>query len=301
MKTNLFAALSSTVVVAGVLAGCGVNPGLNTGLTSLSTGHHNALVADGNGVKRRFGYKLGHHRPVVAPGFNLGGGFTGNLPSKVDLRTTGKISPIYDQGQLGSCTAFAMGKGLRETLTNMSGATAAPVSALYVYYKERELENSVDQDSGATMGDGMKVLQNNGACLDSTLPYDINNFTQKPSAAAETEAANLKIDSTVPLADLNALKAQLASGKPAVFGFTVYESFMSSQTAKTGVMPMPKPNESVLGGHAVFIVGYNDAKKQLIIKNSWGDSWGDKGYFYMPYAYVTADKVDEIYGGESHN
>ncbi len=72
-----------------------------------------------------------------------------------------------------------------------------------------------------------------------------------------------------------------------VFGFSVYESFESDSVASTGVVPMPSPNEQLLGGHAVVLVGYDDTKKVWIVRNSWGTNWGQAGYFTMPYAYLT--------------
>ncbi|MBO9540948.1 C1 family peptidase [bacterium] len=297
MKTKAFAWLSSTVVLAGILAGCGINSGvgINSGATVSKT---TKIFADGNGVARRFGYKfVGGH--LGMPGIGLPN--RALLPASVDLRTTGKVSPVYDQGQLGACTAFAMGKGLRETLTNMSGAPSQSLSAMYLYYKERERMGTINEDSGAMMVDGMEVLKANGNALDSTMPYVVSKFKEAPSAKAEAEAAAFKIEDFTLLNGLDQLKAELAKGNPGVFGYTVYKSFMTPAVAKTGMMPMPKPGEQILGGHAVFIVGYDDAKQVLIIKNSWGGGWGDKGYFYMPYAYVTADKVDEIYVAKASN
>jgi C1A family cysteine protease len=297
VKTKAFAWLSSTVVLAGILAGCGINSGV--GITNGETvSKTTKIFADGNGVARRFGYKfVGGHFGM--PGIGLPN--RAALPAMADLRTTGKVSPIYDQGQLGACTAFAMGKGLRETLTNLNGKPAQSLSAMYVYYKERERMGTINEDSGAMMVDGMEVLKANGAALDSTMPYNIAKFKEAPSAKAEAEAAGFKIEDFTLLNGLDQLKAELAQGNPAVFGYAVYKSFMSPVVAKTGMMPMPKPGEQILGGHAVFIVGYDDAKQVLIIKNSWGSGWGDKGYFYMPYAYVTADKVDEIYVAKASN
>jgi len=91
--------------------------------------------------------------------------------------------------------------------------------------------------------------------------------------------------------NLTLLKSCLSEGFPFVFGFTVYESFMSQSVANTGNMPMPKPSESVVGGHAVMAVGYNDAKQVVIVRNSWNTTWGDKGYFYMPYSYISSNNL----------
>jgi C1A family cysteine protease len=86
---------------------------------------------------------------------------------------------------------------------------------------------------------------------------------------------------------LTGIKNVLALSKsPVLMGMTVYNSFESDSVAKTGVMPMPFKGDKVLGGHAVLAVGYDDSKSVLIVRNSWGASWGDKGYFYMPYAFV---------------
>src|SRR5947199_202642 len=86
---------------------------------------------------------------------------------------------------------------------------------------------------------------------------------------------------------LHQMQGCLAQGYPFVFGFTVYESFESEQVAKTGKVPLPPRSEQVLGGHAVLAVGYNDANQSFIVRNSWGPDWGMKGYFTMPYGYLT--------------
>lgn len=83
------------------------------------------------------------------------------------------------------------------------------------------------------------------------------------------------------------MKECLSQGFPFVFGFIVYESFESQQVANTGQMPMPKKGEKVMGGHAVMAVGYNDKNNNMIVRNSWSEQWGDKGYFYCPYEFIT--------------
>ncbi|HUB64245.1 MAG TPA: C1 family peptidase, partial [Methylocella sp.] len=95
---------------------------------------------------------------------------------------------------------------------------------------------------------------------------------------------------------LTQMQGCLAAGYPFVFGFTVYESFESDAVASTGVVPMPASGERVLGGHAVAAVGYNNATRSFIVRNSWGPGWGAKGYFYMPYEYLlTPDYADDFW------
>jgi C1A family cysteine protease len=69
-------------------------------------------------------------------------------------------------------------------------------------------------------------------------------------------------------------------------GMSVYESFESLQVKRTGVVPMPKPNERLLGGHAVLVISYRDESQSFIVRNSWGATWGRSGYFFLPYDYL---------------
>ena len=86
----------------------------------------------------------------------------------------------------------------------------------------------------------------------------------------------------------------LAEGYPFVFGMSVYESFESAAVARTGVVPMPKKGERMVGGHAVMAVGYDQPKKRLLVRNSWGTDWGQKGYFVLPFAYLD-DRADDFW------
>jgi len=79
---------------------------------------------------------------------------------------------------------------------------------------------------------------------------------------------------------------------PSVAGVGVYESWMTPAVDKTGVIPMPKKSEELLGGHAICIVGYDDKKKRFKFKNSWSRSWGDDGYGYLLYTYMTKYGMD---------
>ncbi|MFN8670946.1 MAG: C1 family peptidase [Candidatus Sericytochromatia bacterium] len=210
---------------------------------------------------------------------------------KADLRNI--ASPVGDQGKLGSCTAFSMVKGVREAWLNKQGQTATQLSPLYFYYKERELDGSIDQDRGSTITTGMQVLQETGTTTEALWPYDIAKFAVAPSAAADAAAGQYKMKSATKIKTFDEFKAALDAGYPIAFGFRVYESFMKS---KGGVIPMPNTQtEKLLGGHAVAAFGYDDAKEVVIVRNSWSAKWGDGGYCYMPYGYFSSGLVRDVW------
>jgi C1A family cysteine protease len=211
------------------------------------------------------------------------------LPVCVDLAS--QCPAVYDQGQLGSCTANAIGAAVEFDRMKQGLQDFIP-SRLFIYWNERNMEGTVQSDSGAQIRDGIKSVAKQGACPETDWPYDISRFTEKPSAQAYADA---KLDRAVSYQrvaqNLNQMKGCLASGYPFVFGFTVYESFESDEVAQTGHAPMPASGEQTVGGHAVLAVGYDDASQWLTVRNSWGDGWGMKGYFTLPYAYVTQSSL----------
>lgn len=207
------------------------------------------------------------------------------LPPAVDL--TAQCPPVYDQGDLGSCTANAIAGAIQFDRSKEKLPDVTTPSRLFIYYNERVIEHSVDQDAGAMIRDGIKACAKQGVCDESAWPYDVAQFAVKPPDADYQAALAHKITSYARATRaLSQMKGCLASGLPFVFGFTVYESFESPEVAKTGVVPMPKFFETVLGGHAVVAVGYDDASQRFRVRNSWGAGWGQAGYFTMPYAYL---------------
>jgi C1A family cysteine protease len=214
------------------------------------------------------------------------------ISASVDLRNQCPAT-VYDQGNLGSCTANAIAGALEFDMLKQGLKDFTP-SRLFIYYNERVIEGTVDHDAGALIRDGIKSVAKQGACHEGNLgdappawPYDISKFTARPPqpcyADAKKHAAITYYSVNQNLADM---KGCLAEGFPFVYGFTVYESFESQEVTDTGNVPMPGPNEAVLGGHAVLAVGYDDEEGVFIVRNSWGPHWGDAGYFYMPYAYL---------------
>lgn len=208
-----------------------------------------------------------------------------SLPTQVDMR--GQCPPIVDQGQLGSCTANAIGSALQFEQMKQSLPNFQP-SRLFIYYNERKLENTIDSDSGAQIRDGMSVVATLGAPPETDWPYDITKFTVAPPQASYTDALKDRVMQYLSIPqDVQQMRGCLAAGFPFVLGFSVYESFEGERVALTGIVPMPASGEAVLGGHAVMAVGYDDSAQTFLVRNSWGSSWGMAGYFTMPYAYLS--------------
>lgn len=205
------------------------------------------------------------------------------LPMLVDLRSL--CPPIEDQGQLGACTSFAAGAAIRVARKKQSLPDFV-TSHLFLYYNSRA-KNQKSVDSGATIRDAIKAASKQGDCPESEWPYDIAQFAVKPPTQAYTDALKDRAISYLRVAQtITQMKSCLASGYPIVVGFSVYESFESDQVAKTGIVPLPSQNEQLLGGHAVLVVGYRESDQKFIVRNSWSEQWGDKGYFYMDYEYL---------------
>jgi C1A family cysteine protease len=215
------------------------------------------------------------------------------LPPKVDLRPQCP-TVIYDQGQLGSCTANAIAGAIQFDRLKQKRKPDFIPSRLFIYYNERDMEGTIASDSGAQIRDGIKSVAKLGDCPETEWPYVIARFATKPLPKCFGDAVKYKaVLYQRVIQTLNQMKGCLASGYPLVFGFSVYESFESNTVAKTGIVPMPASSEKQLGGHAVLAVGYDDKQQRFIVRNSWGKSWGMSGYFTMPYAYVTDSNLSD--------
>jgi C1A family cysteine protease len=217
----------------------------------------------------------------------------GALPSQVDLRAQGP-QEIYDQGQLGSCTANAIAAAIEFDQMKQGLSDVATPSRLFIYYNERVMEGTVNSDSGAQIRDGIKSVAQQGDCPETEWPYDITQFQVQPPQQCYDDALQHKAVIYQSVArTLSQMKGCLAAGYPFVYGFTVYESFESDGVAQTGQVPMPSGDEQVIGGHAVMAVGYDDDQQVFIVRNSWGPNWGDGGHFYMPYAYFLDENLSD--------
>lgn len=224
------------------------------------------------------------------------------LPSTVDLRPL--CSPVFNQGDLSSCTGNALAGGLeflelKELREKILAAEIfnpnkfVNISRMFIYWNERVIEGDTNQDSGAEIRDGVKSLATIGACLESEWPHLEENVLEAPPQKAFEDAQNHKISKYYRIEDLNDMKACLYLGYPFIFGFTAYDQFESDQMAKDGMLQMPNPYDQMQGGHAVLCVGYDDSKQCMIVRNSWGSDWALDGYFYMPYSYISNPNLSD--------
>lgn len=253
-----------------------------------------------NWFKNLFGHK---------PGRNAKLGWKRDLPDprdhkfkvvpQVELPTimnlVDKCPPIYDQGQLGSCTANAMGGAFQFEQKKQQIPDFMP-SRLFIYYNTRALEGTINEDAGATLRNTLKTMISLGVCPEKTWGYG-KCFKKKPSEDCYIEALNHQVLEYLRVTHaMYDIRYTLSQGYPIAFGMMLYESFMSDAVANSGIIPMPDlTTESALGGHAVLLVGYNDLTREFIVRNSWGQNWGDYGYFYLPYEYIETPNLTADY------
>ena len=212
------------------------------------------------------------------------------LPAKFSLRQG--FSGVYRQGQLKSCAANAVAAAVQfdRAKQGLPLSDLTP-SRLFIYYNARAIEGTVAWNAPTRVRNVVKGVAKHGACFEGKSadqwPYVIKRFKEKPrplcfKAAVKDRALHYSRVAR----DIDHLKVCLASGYPFVFGFIAHESIETRDVAKTGAIPLPKAHEPKLGGHVVVAVGYDDAKRQILIRNSWGPEWGNGGYGTMPYDYV---------------
>lgn len=203
-------------------------------------------------------------------------------PDGHDMRN--EMPPVLDQKEIGSCSANAMSNILRHLLK-----FPFQPSRLFMYFNTRvKVEgSSPSDDSGCCLRDVCKAVQRFHVCDELVWPYDVSQFAICPPPKAYVDAEKHRVlrYAIVPQ-DLDAIRRTLAGHLPILMGIQLYESFMSDNTTQTGQVTVPHAGEECLGGHAVILCGYDDARSVFLIQNSWGPDVGMDGYFELPYKYV---------------
>lgn len=206
------------------------------------------------------------------------------LPRATDLRP--HCPPVYDQKHLNSCSANAIAAALWMDERSRMRTSPSP-SRLFIYYNERAAEGIISINGTVQLRDGYRSVARTGVCSERLWPYDVERYRRRPSAACYAEAAGRRAIWFGRIRQaLDDLKACLAEGYGFTGAFAVYQSFLSREVTRTGVVPIPGAHDRHIGGHAMLVVGYDDRARHFVIRNSFGAAWGDRGYGYLPYEYV---------------
>ena len=244
------------------------------------------LVERSSGKRIKLGGALpSRKQPPRASKYNAFRFKNSDLPRRVDLRPY--LTKVEDQAVVNSCTANAIA-GAYEYLAMRALGASGDISRLFIYYNSRQYDG-IQGDEGSTITGSIRVLEELGACTEALWVYDPQFVNCQPSAEAYEEALSFLVKEAQEI-DINlyAMKHCLAEGYPFAFGLKLFKSF--DRAGKHGRVLLPEPNSkdgrTSHSSHAMLCVGYSDKTQAFIVRNSWGESWGDQGYCYIPYAYL---------------
>lgn len=205
-----------------------------------------------------------------------------SVPSELDYSKD--MTVVRDQGNEGTCVAFASVVGVKEYQDTKEYKKSIGLSPRYLYSLCKEIDG-IPNEEGTYPRIAMKVLLNNGVCPESYWPYKPYQ-NDKPKKDADTKAKVYRINAYARLKALMEMKRSLIVNGPFLAGVQVFRSWFTKKALSKGLIPMPGKDDILEGGHAICIVGYNDTQKLFKFKNSWGSQWGDKGYGYLYYDYM---------------
>jgi C1A family cysteine protease len=219
-------------------------------------------------------------------------------PQPIDLRP--QCPPVRNQGSLGSCTAFATTAMVNFVRMKQKLSGLLP-ACLFTYYATRKIQNTIAEDSGATSRDALKSTVANGIAPEETWPYVEAKFAENPPKNVWDEAEKHQTLSYKSLTNTKEdILSCLSEGYPFTFGMYAYDSFVGFYTALTGDVMMPAEGEQIVGGHCMVAVGWYEQDEQsgaikIIVQNSWGNEWGDKGYCHIPLDFFLTENVFDLW------
>jgi len=206
------------------------------------------------------------------------------VPVPVSFDFTKLMSPVRNQGNEGTCVAFASVVGVKEFQDKKEYRKLIRLSPRFLYSLCKKFDGAPFEE-GTYPRIAMKVLLNYGVCHESFWPYAPRQKSL-PLKGADIDAKMFKIKAYARLKSRLEMQRSLLINGPFLAGVKVYKSWFNKSVEKSGFIPMPKRNEQLMGGHAICIAGYDDKLGIFKFKNSWGSNWADKGYGYLPYAYM---------------
>ena len=213
----------------------------------------------------------------------------------IDLRRF--CPPVENQGHLGSCVGNAVVGGL-ELLQIKEGIQFRDLSRLFVYYNSRLMSGDQDKDGGTYIRIAMGTLSSIGTCTEQKWPYDVSKVFIRPTWGSYRDAYANKVSGYYRIdgsgqSRVDAVKHALQAQHPVTFGMLVDQNYMN--VSHDGLIAMPSANRGDAGGHAQLIVGCIDSQRRYIVRNSWGEDWGDHSYCYVPYDYLDASEAHDLW------
>ncbi len=219
-----------------------------------------------------------------------------------------KVPPSVDQGPLGSCTGNAVAMCVA-ILSLARGLMVFWLSRLSLYFGGRRRLGAqyVTRDSGAMPDDVLAAAKAGEAGPENLRPYDITKFQNPPSAAELAAASGHSIDFYGLTGDVVLeAKIALASGFPVNFGFVIRHDprggLQIDHVGEDGLYPWDPTQPRSNAGHDTVLVGFDDAKQQFAVVNSWGIEWGCElpgqserghGCYLIPYAMLASSDVSD--------
>ena len=214
------------------------------------------------------------------------------LPTKVDLSPY--LPPPGDQGAQASCTAWAVGYGLRSYMAKVAQrwdlASGSGVRYDRVFSPAFIYNNTRTADGGATLGAVLAFMRDRGVSTWADFPYGPSSADKKPDDRLLRDAARWRIASfeTLDPRVLN-IKQQLANGRPVVIGAEISSDFKNGKLGSDFVW---RKSGLAVEAHAILLVGYDDQKFAFQLMNSWGQDWGDAGFAWLAYDLVPSVVVE---------
>ena len=210
-----------------------------------------------------------------------------DAPPAISLRP--QMPAVYDQGQLGSCTANSIGAILEFNELKQDEAGATTPSRLFIDYNERLMEGTVKQDGGAQIRDGIKSVAQVGAPPEPLWPYIVAKFAVKPRRSRTRRRRSTRPSATDACCRTRRrfrTSSHRASRSRRVYGLRVVRDRRRRGRNRSDAGANGAGTRRTCGRRD----RYKTIKGSCISKcrNSWGPTWADQGYFWMPAGYLTS-------------